>query len=255
MLENLLKKEVRECDVIWRGLRMALMRTHGILLFTTRPRYLRDLEPFRDQCRAWQPVSSKYGRFDTLDNNPEDWKALLRIALKGDTVDVGGTSSGAFDALYALLALGVPPVLLGSESFLAGIIHMQPVRRIANKGASVALSQSMDRDLIDRVTIALNGATDSVRLRAEGDAGELAPYVEVYLPHPQVNSRVQAGKMQEAHEQWGLIGREHGPRQAADQALQAVALGLIDPRDYEAELGPIQWQAATRDRVVQGYEM
>jgi len=255
MLEQILKKEVRECDVVWRGLRMALMRTHGILLYTTRPRYQREIEPFRDLCREWQPISSKYNRFDAPGNNPEDWRSLLRIALRGDVVDVGATSSGAFDALYALLAMGVPSTLLGSESFLAGVIHLQPIRRITDRSAAIPLAESGDADLIERVNIALNGASDAVCLRGASDAGELFPYVEVYLPHPQLCSEVQRGKMQEAGEQWALICREYEPRQVRDQALQAVIQGRMDPRDYELELGPIQWQSAIRDRVVQGYEM
>lgn len=255
MLETLLKTEVRECESVWRGLRMALMRTHGVMLFTTRPRYQRELEPFRDQCRAWQPVLSKYGRFDSLENNPEDWKALLRIALKGDVVDVGATASGAFDALYALLALGVPRDLLGSESFLAGIVHLQPLRCIIADEESIGLHECGDEDLISRVNIALNGVTDMVRLRAEHDPGAVRPFIEVYVPHPQLSSAVQGGRMQEAYEHWAVLCREHGPKQVVGQALQAVTQGRMDPRDFESELGPIQWQSATRDRIVQGHEM
>jgi len=255
MLEDLLKQEIRDCDMVWKGLRMALMRTHGVLLFTTRPRYQRELEPLRDHCRRWQPVQSKYGRFDSLENNPEDWRSLLRVALKGDVVDVGATASGAFDALYALLALGVPRALLGSESFLAGVIHLQPIRVIAMTDTSVPLAKCGDADLIDRVNVALNGATDSVLVRSADDPGIILPYVEVYLPHPQLSAAVQDGRMQEAHEQWSILCREHGPRQVSGQALNAVAQGRMDPRDFEAELGPIQWLAATRDRIVQSHEM
>jgi len=255
MLESLLKEEVRDCDVVWKGLRMALMRTHGVLLFTTRPRYQRELEPFRDQCRQWQPVQSKYGRFESLENNREGWKGLLQIALKGDVVDLGAAASGAFDALYALLAMGVPRTLLGSESFLAGIVHLQPMRMIAESEMSVSLADCGDTDLIERVNVALNGGTDSVRVRTLEDPGIILPYVEVYLPHPQLSAAVQDGKMQDAHEQWTILCREHGPRQVSGQALNAVAQGRMDPRDFEAELGPIQWSAATRDRIVQGHEM
>lgn len=255
MLDCLLNADAQKWGTVWRGLRMALMRTHGVMLFTTRPRYQRDLEAFRDQCRAWQPVVSKYERFDVLGSNPEDVKTLLRIALKGDVVDVGTTASGAFDVLYALLALGVPRDLVGSESFLAGIVHLQPLRRITAQEETLALADCSDLDLVERVNIALNGATDAVRLRSLQDPGVLFPYVEIYLPHPRINSAVQEGRMQEAYDQWIAICREYGPRQVIGQALHDVALGRMDPRDLEGEMGSIQWQAATRDRVVQGHEM
>ena len=253
MLEAVLRAEVRECETVWRGLRMALMRTHGVMLFCTRPRFERELEPFREQCRRWQPVQSKYSRFELADNNIEDWRALLRVALKGDVVDIGVTASGAFDALYTLLAVGVPQVLLGAESFLAGVAHLQPMRYLSKPG--VPLAECGDPDLIDRVNIALNGAVDGVRLRAEDDEGEVLPLVEVYVPHPQLSSEVQGGRMQEAYEQWTALCNEHGPKQVRDQALLSVLRGRMDPRDFEAELGPIQWRAATRDRIVQGFEM
>ncbi len=247
--------------VIRGAMRTVLMRTSGLMILSTRPRYVRDLEPLREMLRSNQPVESRFSRFELMDSNPEDWRALLRVALKGDVIDVGMTSAGAFDILYALMALGVPQALLGAQDFLAGIIHMQPLMILDDEAPTVGL-EAASPDLIERVSMALNGATDGVRLLDDRAAAQDVKaferqrmFFEVYVPHPQMCEDVQAGRMQVAFERWLALCQETGPARVREQALHEVARGRMDPRRFEQELGPIHWDMAIKDRVVQGYEL
>ncbi|MCX8017398.1 MAG: hypothetical protein N2690_05810 [Rhodocyclaceae bacterium] len=252
------------------ALQFALRRTSGLMIFAARPRYVSVLAAFRDTSRQRVPVSSRYERFDLVDALAEDVRGLLKVGLKGDVVDVGLSCANAFEALRVLAALGVPLHLLGSPNFWAGIVHLHPVRLIDDVTRASSLSHvlhplavladepqemQLDAGLYNRVQMALGGAVDGVRLRHPQDPGKIRWYAEVLLPDPMLCAMLEAGRFQEAYEYWGRMAQDLGGLRAAQAALQDVAQGIVDPRDFEQEFGPIHWEHAVRDRMLQGYEV
>lgn len=255
--------------VAQQALQFALHRTNGLMLFAARPRYLAALSGFRTACREKVPVRSRYGRFDLVDAVAEDVRGLLKVGLKGDAVDAGLSCANAFEALRVLCALGVPLYLLGSHHFWAGIVYLHPLRLIDDDAQAMRLAQALDPSevpadepqepgidagLYNRVQMALGGAIDCVRLRHALDRGKIRWYAEVLLPDPTLCAMLEGGHFQEAYAYWCRMSQDMGGLRIVDAALHAVAQGLVDPRDYEQEFGPIHWEHAVRDRMLQGYE-
>lgn len=237
------------------ALQLALRRASGLMIFAAGPRHAAALARLREVCRAQVPVVSQYQRFDLVDALAEDVRGLLRVGLKGDAVDVGLVCANAFEALRVLAALGVPPVMLGSEAFIAGIVHARLVRRIANPQEAAELREAGDAALIERVSMGLGGADARVRLRSPHDEGTWHWYVDVLLPDPRMGELLERGSFGEAWRHWLALASELPWISAHAAALLDVEAGLIDPRDFEAEFGPIHWQHAVHDRVLQGYEI
>lgn len=179
----------------------------------------------------------------------------MRVAIKGDSLDLGFCSSGAFYVYPALCALGIPISLLASDHFIAGVVYIMPILRIAHAQTAQTLEGSADVQLVARVSMALGGNISGVRLRAPDDPGELSWYMETLIPDAMFCALVQQQKWQEAAEYWRGWCHESGAHSVFEAALRDVAAGLVDPRDFEAALGPIQWNYAIRDRLIQGYEM
>lgn len=214
---------------------------------------MREVEDFRQICREKWPVESKFSRFDLLDSNPEDVRALLRVAVKGDVIDLGFCASSSFDVLYGMISLGLHRVLLGNENFIAGIVYIHPVRHIAVPEASLPIVES--DPIAQRVAMALAGNTENVRMRGKDDAGVLRWYAEVFIPDPTLCAYVEEGKMSQAREHWLQWVRDSGALPVREAALIDVKRGVLDPKDFEQAFGPIQWDRAIRDRALQGYEI
>lgn len=237
------------------ALRFALYRTNGVMIYAARPRHIGVLGAFRAYCRQSCPAESRYDRFDLLDVVAEDVRGLLKVALKGDVVDVGLASANGFEALRVLAALGVPPMLLGSPYFWAGIVHLQPVVGIARRESSIELVCSEHDALSRRVQMAFGGTVHGARLRAADDSGTIRWYADVVLPDIELCSLLERGAYQEAWEYWCKMSDDLGGCRAARSALDDVAQGLVDPRDFERAFGPIHWEHAMRDRMLQGFEI